>query len=105
MSLRFRASLPALILVLAAVACSVPAATLDTHTVVLDTGGKLLSWVTPQDQAYDRVMFLSWDLLRSRVPDDPANGLPVYFTHSEYRISDLSGTGWPNNAAGKHAML
>jgi len=105
LSLRFRASLPALILVLAATACSVPAATLDTHTVVLDTGGKLLSWVAPQDQAYDRVMFLSWDLLRTRVPDDPANGLLVYFTHSEYRISDLTGTGWPNNAAGKHAML
>ena len=79
--------------------------TLDTHEVVLDSSGKLLSWVTPADEAYDRVMFLSWDLLKNRIPVDPNNGLEVTYTHSEYDPSSLAGSGWPNNPAGKNAML
>src|SRR5216117_4015977 len=56
-------------------ASSLHAATLDTHTMATDGSGKLLSWVTPQDKAFDRVAFLSWDLLKNRIPNDPANGL------------------------------
>jgi hypothetical protein len=37
----------------------VPGVTLDTHPVSVDGSGKLLSWVTPQDHAFDRVSFLS----------------------------------------------
>lgn len=79
--------------------------TLDTHAVQVDAGGKLMSWVTPQDQAFGRVSFLSWDLLLNRIPLDPANGLKVYFTHSEYDPVSLAGSPWPNNPAGKNAML
>ena len=79
--------------------------TLDTHAVLVDAGGQLMSWVTPQDHAYGRVSFLSWDLLLNRIPLDPANGLKVYFTHSEYDPSTLAGSSWPNNPAGKNAML
>jgi hypothetical protein len=79
--------------------------TLDTHAVLVDAGGQLMSWVTPQDHAYARVSFLSWDLLLNRMPLDPANGLKVYFTHSEYDPSTLAGSSWPNNPAGKNAML
>lgn len=56
------------ILSLAAVAAG--AATLDTHEVALDGDGKLLSWVQPADQAFARVMFLSWDFLKHRSPVD-----------------------------------
>jgi hypothetical protein len=80
------------------------AALLDTHPVTLDGGGRLLSWVTPQDRAYDTVMALSWFRL-ANMPADPANGLSVAYTHSEYDPDDLSGSSWPNNAAGKHAMI
>ena len=80
-------------------------ATLDTHAVQVDASGKLMSWVTPQDHAYDRVSFLSWDLLLNRMPLDPANGLKVYFTHSEYDPNTLAGSTWPHNPAGKNAML
>ena len=79
--------------------------TLDTHAVFVDESNKLMSWVTPQDKAFDRVSFLSWDLLLNRIPVDPANGLKVYFTHSEYGPNDFGGSGWPNNPAGKNAML
>ncbi|MBE0540496.1 MAG: Ig-like domain-containing protein [Verrucomicrobia bacterium] len=81
------------------------AATLDTHTVVLDGEGKLIPWTADPGQGYDRVMYLSWDLLKNRVPNNPATGLPVTYTHSEYDPVTLSGSSWPNNPAGKHAML
>ena len=81
------------------------AAVLDTHVVSLDGGGKLLSWITPQDRAYDRAMFLSWDLLFNSMPVDPRNGLSVITTNSEYDPLTLGGTDWPNNPAGKNAML
>ena len=80
-------------------------ATLDTHAVLVDEANKLMSWVTPQDKAFDRVSFLSWDLLLNRMPVDPANGLKVYFTHSEYDPDTFAGSGWHNNPAGKNAML
>ncbi len=83
----------------------VPGVTLDTHPVSVDGSGKLLSWVTPQDHAYDRVSFLSWDMLLNRMPLDPANGLKVILTHSEYSPTTLAGSSWPNNPAGKNAML
>ena len=79
--------------------------TLDTHAVLVDAGGKLMSWVTPQDHAYGRVSFLSWDMLLNRMPLDPANGLKVIYTHSEYSPTTLAGSSWPNNPAGKNAML
>jgi len=81
------------------------AATLDTHTVVLDGQGKLIPWTANPADGYDRVMRLSWDLLLNRIPLDPANGLPVTYTHCEYTPGDLSGTGWPNNPGSKNAML
>ncbi|OYY67030.1 MAG: hypothetical protein B7Y51_00640 [Burkholderiales bacterium 28-67-8] len=83
----------------------VPGVTLDTHPVSVDGSGKLLSWVTPQDHAFDRVSFLSWDMLLNRMPLDPANGLKVIYTHSEYSPTTLDGSSWPNNPAGKNAML
>ena len=81
------------------------AATLDTHPVAVDSSGKLVSWVTPQDKAYDRVMYLSWDLLLNKIPIDPANGLKVFYTHCDYDAVTLNGYPAPNNAGSKNAML
>src|SRR5215469_12487522 len=81
------------------------AAMLDTHTVVLDPGGEIIPWTSDPGQGYDRVMFLSWDLLLNRIHIDPANGLPAMYTHSEYDPNALTGENWPNNPAGKNAML
>ncbi len=81
------------------------AAVLDSHELSLDGGGKLMSWVTPQDHAFDRVAFLSWDLLLNRIPLDPATGVSVIATNSEYNAVTFTGAPWPNNPAGKNAML
>jgi len=81
------------------------AAMLDTHTVVLDGQGEIIPWTSDPGDGYDRVMFLCWDLLLNRIHTDPNNGLPAYYTHSEYDPNGLTGQDWPNNPAGKHAML
>ncbi len=84
---------------------SAHAASLNGHRVVLDNFGKIIPWTQNPADGYDRVMFLSWDLLKNKIPLDPTNGLKVIYTHSEYNPGDLSGTTWPNNPAGKNAML
>lgn len=83
----------------------VPGVSLDTHQVYVDGSGKLVSWVSPIDKAYDTAAFLSFDFLLNRVPIDPANGLAVTYTHSEYDPDSFVGSAWPNNPAGKAAML
>jgi hypothetical protein len=83
------------------------AATLDTHTVVLDGSGNLLSWVQPQDKSYAHVAKLSADFIKAAMvgPIDPANGLPAIYTHSEYHPVTFVGSGWPNHPAGRNSML
>ena len=53
--------------------------TLNDHPVKLDSQGKLISWVQPQEQAYDRVMRLAWDFLLHKVLVEE-NGLKTYYT-------------------------
>ena len=43
--------------------------------------GRIISWLTPQDSAYDQAVAIAWDFMLNRVPDDP-NGLKAYFTNS-----------------------
>lgn len=78
--------------------------TLNRHRVVLDSSGKLLSWVTPQDHAYDRVMRLGWDFLLHTVPLE-SNGLKTYFTYCCMDQDTLHGTAWPHNPAGLYGMF
>jgi hypothetical protein len=78
--------------------------TLNRHRVVLDAEGKLLSWVTPQESAYDRVMRLAWDFLLHTVPVE-SNGLKTYYTYCCMDQNKLHGTAWPHNPAGLYAMF
>jgi hypothetical protein len=74
------------------------------HPVVLDETGKLLAWVQPQDQAYDRVMRLAWDYLLNSVPVE-GNGLKTFYTYCCMDTVARKGTAWPHNSAGLYAML
>lgn len=78
--------------------------TLNGRRVVLDAQGKLLSWVTPQEKAYDRVMRLAWDFLLKSVPVE-SNGLKSYFAYCCIDQKTFHGTAWPHNPAGVYAML
>lgn len=94
-----------LILILPATVLRTRAAdTLNGHRVVLDSEGKLISWVQPQDQAYDRVMRLAWDFLLHQVPVE-ANGLKSYFTYCCLDPDKVRGTDWPHNPAGLYGMF
>ena len=78
--------------------------TLNRHRIVLDSSGKLLSWVTPQDRAYDRVMRLAWDFLLHTVPVE-SNGLKTFYTYCCMDQNTLRGTRWPHNPAGLYGMF
>lgn len=78
--------------------------TLNSHRVVLDAGGKLISWVQPQEKAFDRVMRLAWDYLLRGAPT-ASNGLKAYFTHCCLDDVHLLPEPWPHNPAGLYAML
>ena len=95
----------ALVAMLLALPAGASAAALDSHDSSVDGVSNLLSWVTPQENAYDHVMFLSWDLLLNRIPVDPVTGVSLIAFNSEYDATTFSGTTWPNNPAGKNAML
>ena len=71
---------------------------------VLDPQGKLLSWVKPQEQAYNRVVKMAWHFICDNVPAE-SNGLKSYLTHSTFDPATLRGTDWPHNPAGLYAMF
>ena len=76
------------------------AATLNTHPVATDAQGKLISWLGPQDQAYDQVIKLAWDFLINRVPRDANRGnLPAYYLYPYVYGDRLYFPSWPHNPA------
>jgi hypothetical protein len=80
------------------------ASALNDHPVVLDDSGKLLSWISPQADAYDRTMALAWSFLLTGAPSGPS-GLKIYFSHSYADPNTLAPATWPHNPAGAYAML
>jgi len=89
-----------LTLLLLLLAGHVRADTLDRHAVVLDAQGKLLSW-----SSYADVATRSANFIKQAMTGPFDGGLPVIYTHSEYHPATFAGSGWPNNCAGKNAML
>jgi hypothetical protein len=78
--------------------------TLAGHPVVLDDGGKLLSWVDPQARAYATVVRLAWEQLLTRFPVEE-NGLPTWLAYCCFDGRTLRGTAWPHNPACVYAGL
>ena len=78
--------------------------TLNGHTVSGDDSNAIVSWLTPQDTAYDRAMFTAWDFLLNRVPND-VNGLKAYLTNSYLIRGTLQPSGWMHNPAHLNAAM
>jgi hypothetical protein len=76
----------------------------NSHEVRLDASGKLVSWVQPQEKAYDHVIRLAWDFLLEKVPVEK-NGLKTYYAYCCIDPQKVEGTSWPHNPAGFNAML
>ena len=91
---------------LLALTISLHAQQLHGHDVVTDDTGLIVSWLTPQASAYDRLLNLQGIFLLNGVPPDPDSNLPAYFTQSFLYPGDPpTVSGWQNNPAGMHAML
>jgi hypothetical protein len=69
------------------------------HEPVLDAGGKLLPWDSP-----DRVIRLAMGFVEA-CPRDPVTGLPWYMQYSEFRYQTMQPAPWPHNPAGLYAMM
>ena len=78
--------------------------TLNGHPVAGDESNGIVSWLTPQDTAYDRAMFTAWDFLLNRVPND-VNGLKAYLTNSYLIQGTLQPSGWMHNPAHLNAAM
>jgi hypothetical protein len=81
-----------------------PTERLGDHAVVLDSNGKLLSWVQPQEQAYSEVVRLAWNQLLTGFPVEQ-NGLPTWLAYCCFDGKTLRGTAWPHNPASVYAGL
>ena len=79
--------------------------TLNGHTVVLDSKGKILSWVNPQGQAFARVTRLAWDFLLNSEPLGP-NGLKAHLTDCCLDPKGLRlNSEWPHDPASTYAAF
>ena len=72
--------------------------TLNTHPVMLDANGKLLSWIQPQEMAFDRVVRLAWGFLLHSVPLE-SNGLKTYLTYCCMDTLGQHAEDWPHDPA------
>ena len=72
--------------------------------VRLDSEGKLLSWMEPQETAYARTALSAWRFLNTRVPTE-ANGLKTYFTYPGFSPVSQAPFQWLHHPAGLNAML
>ncbi len=79
-------------------------ATLAGHPVVLDRGGRLLSWAEPQGAPYPAVVRLAWEQLLTGFAAEE-NGLPTWLTYCCFDGKTLRGTSWPHNPASFYAGL
>lgn len=70
---------------------------------MVDTSGKIVSWVPVLHTAYAEVCRLAWYYLLNTVPQ--SNGKPAYYTHSYINPDTQALVGWPHNPAGLYAML
>jgi hypothetical protein len=77
---------------------------LNGHAIRLDSAGKLLPWVTPEDKAYDRVIRLAWDFLLTKAPTEK-NGLKSFYSYCCLDLKTMHGTAWPHNPAFVNASL
>jgi hypothetical protein len=79
---------------------------INGHDIVTDDKDLIVSWLTPQTSAYDRLLKLQGTFLLGGVPPDSTSGLLAYFTQSYLHPGDPpTVSGWQNNPAGMHAML
>src|SRR4051812_48575294 len=66
----------------------------NEHLLAVDATGKIIPWTTDAPDGYGHVVTLASYYLLARVPIDPSNGKPAYYSHSYLNpdTQELSGT-------------
>ena len=79
----------------------------NTHLVVLDSSSKIVSWTTPQSQAYDRFLRKRWQFIKTMAPASPGPGprsnYPQYYFYCAFKPHDgiLEADTWMNDIGEK----
>jgi hypothetical protein len=94
----------ALVVLLSTAAPAAGPSLLDGRPVVLDGGGKLLSWLTPQEGAYSAAATTAWDFL-VRWPRVEPDGFKTYFEYPGFNGLELLPATWVHNPASLFAFL
>jgi len=62
------------------------------HKVILDKDSKILSWMTPQSNAYDQFLHLRWNFVKTRATFSPGpaprSNYPLYYFYCELKQKD-----------------
>lgn len=78
-----------------------------THKVVLDNQSKIISWITPQSNAYNQFLHQRWDFIKTKVPNSPGpaprSSYPQYYFYCAFRDSGniLLPDTWMNDVGEK----
>lgn len=80
------------------------AGSINGRDVLMDSSNRILSWLTPQETSYDRILRANVNYLLNNIPTDPNNGLKLYYTHPYFDRSMTPGD-WSHNPAGLYAMF
>jgi O-glycosyl hydrolase len=67
----------------------------NNHKVVLDDQQKIMSWITPQSNAYDRFLHMRWDFIKTRVPNSPGPAPRSYYPQYYFYCAFKESKGVP----------
>ncbi len=79
----------------------------NNHVVLLDDQSKIISWITPQSDAYDRFLRQRWNFIKTMVPNCPGPAprslYPQYYFYCAYRYKagKLEPDTWMNDVGEK----
>lgn len=79
----------------------------NTHRVILDSQGKIISWSVPAELAYDNFLRLRWNFIKTKVPNcpgpPPRSSYPQYYFYCAFRNKNgvLEPDTWMNDVGEK----
>jgi hypothetical protein len=76
-----------------------------THKVSLDGQAKLISWISPGSEAYDRFLRDRWGFIEKGIPNSPGPGprsnYPQYYFYCAYKDQKMIPDTWMNDIGEK----
>lgn len=77
---------------------------LGTHKIVLDNQSRIIPWFSPAEKAYDQLLRLRWNFIKSKVPASPGPAprslYPQYYFYCAFK-NDMKPDMWMNDVGEK----